>query len=88
MTSHPGIFAAGDCRTKEVRQLTTAAADGSVVGIGRLVKYLSMNFKVIKKIKIKPKYCPKCIIAENRLPTFFVWSFFCIFFANSQFLAF
>ena len=29
-TSHPGIFAAGDCRTKSVRQLTTAAADGSV----------------------------------------------------------
>ncbi|MDD3360351.1 MAG: thioredoxin-disulfide reductase [Hespellia sp.] len=33
MTSHPGIFAAGDCRTKEVRQLTTAAADGAVAGL-------------------------------------------------------
>lgn len=33
MTSSPGVFAAGDCRTKEVRQLTTAAADGSVAAI-------------------------------------------------------
>ncbi|MCI8292868.1 MAG: thioredoxin-disulfide reductase [Hespellia sp.] len=32
-TSCPGIFAAGDCRTKEVRQLTTAAADGAVAAI-------------------------------------------------------
>lgn len=29
-TPAPGIFAAGDCRTKEVRQLTTAAADGAI----------------------------------------------------------
>lgn len=29
-TSCSGIFAAGDCRTKKVRQLTTAAADGSI----------------------------------------------------------
>lgn len=28
-TSTPGVFAAGDCRTKELRQLTTAAADGA-----------------------------------------------------------
>ena len=33
VTSHPGIFAAGDCRTKEVRQLTTAAADGAVAAL-------------------------------------------------------
>ncbi len=33
MTSCPGVFAAGDCRTKEVRQLTTAAADGAVAGL-------------------------------------------------------
>ncbi len=32
-TSVPGIFAAGDCRTKTVRQLTTAAADGAVAGL-------------------------------------------------------
>ncbi|MGN0493807.1 MAG: thioredoxin-disulfide reductase [Acutalibacteraceae bacterium] len=29
-TSCSGIFAAGDCRTKELRQLVTAAADGAV----------------------------------------------------------
>ena len=33
MTSARGIFAAGDCRTKEVRQLTTATADGSVAAL-------------------------------------------------------
>ena len=33
VTSCPGIFAAGDCRTKEVRQLTTAAADGAVAAL-------------------------------------------------------
>lgn len=29
ITSQKGIFAAGDCRVKELRQLTTAAADGA-----------------------------------------------------------
>ena len=32
-TRTPGIFTAGDCRTKAVRQLTTAAADGAVAGL-------------------------------------------------------
>lgn len=32
-TDTDGIFAAGDCRTKDVRQLVTAAADGAVSGI-------------------------------------------------------
>lgn len=32
-TSADGIFTAGDCRTKEVRQLATAAADGAVASI-------------------------------------------------------
>ena len=32
-TGTPGIFAAGDCRAKSVRQLTTAAADGSVAAL-------------------------------------------------------
>ena len=29
-TSTPGIFVAGDCRTKDLRQLVTAAADGAI----------------------------------------------------------
>ena len=32
-TSLPGVFAAGDCRAKEVRQLTTAVGDGAVAGL-------------------------------------------------------
>ena len=32
-TNVKGIFAAGDCRKKEIRQLTTAAADGSVAAL-------------------------------------------------------
>ena len=31
-TNVPGIYVAGDCRTKEVRQLATAAADGAIAG--------------------------------------------------------
>ncbi len=33
-TNVEGIFAAGDCRRKTVRQLTTAAADGAVAALG------------------------------------------------------
>lgn len=33
VTSCEGIYAAGDCRTKEVRQLTTAAGDGAVAAL-------------------------------------------------------
>ena len=33
VTKTPGIFTAGDCRTKEVRQLTTAASDGAVAAL-------------------------------------------------------
>lgn len=32
-TRTPGVFTAGDCRTKRVRQLTTAAADGAVAAL-------------------------------------------------------
>ena len=32
-TKTPGIFVAGDCRSKSVRQLTTAAADGAVAAL-------------------------------------------------------
>lgn len=34
LTKTEGLFVAGDCRTKEVRQLVTAAADGAVAGLG------------------------------------------------------
>ena len=33
VTAVPGVFAAGDCRAKEVRQLTTACADGAVAAL-------------------------------------------------------
>lgn len=33
ITSRKGIYAAGDCRTKKVRQLTTAAADGAAAAV-------------------------------------------------------
>ena len=33
LTSAAGIFVAGDCRAKEVRQLTTACADGAVAAL-------------------------------------------------------
>ena len=32
-TKTPGIFVAGDCRTKAIRQVTTAAADGTVAAL-------------------------------------------------------
>lgn len=39
-TNIPGVFAAGDVRTKEVRQLITAAADGAVAAV-EAGKYLA-----------------------------------------------
>ena len=32
-TNTEGVFVAGDCRTKQVRQLTTAASDGAVAAL-------------------------------------------------------
>lgn len=32
-TSTPGVFAAGDCRKKKIRQLTTAVSDGAICAI-------------------------------------------------------
>lgn len=32
-TKTPGVFVAGDCRTKTVRQLTTAASDGAIAAL-------------------------------------------------------
>ncbi|SFE36473.1 thioredoxin reductase (NADPH) [Peptostreptococcaceae bacterium pGA-8] len=39
-TSAEGIFVAGDCRTKKVRQITTATADGSVAALSA-VEYIN-----------------------------------------------
>ena len=33
VTKTPGVFVAGDCRSKTIRQLTTAAADGAVAAL-------------------------------------------------------
>lgn len=39
-TSVKGIFAAGDCRTKDIRQLVTAASDGAIAALAAY-KYIS-----------------------------------------------
>lgn len=41
-TSCDGVFVAGDCRTKVVRQLATAAADGAVAGLAAC-EYVNKN---------------------------------------------
>ena len=41
-TNKDGIFVAGDCRTKDVRQLTTAVADGTIAAISAM-KYIENN---------------------------------------------
>ena len=33
LTKTPGVFVAGDCRTKRIRQVATAAADGAVAAL-------------------------------------------------------
>ena len=43
LTRTPGVFAAGDARRKSVRQLTTAAADGSVAALAA-VEYIHANY--------------------------------------------
>ncbi len=43
LTSVEGIFAAGDCRIKDVRQLTTAVGDGSVAALAAS-KYVDEKF--------------------------------------------
>ncbi len=40
ITSVPGVFAAGDCRAKEVRQMVTACSDGAVAALAAC-KYCS-----------------------------------------------
>ena len=40
-TKSPGIFVAGDCRNKEIRQITTASADGAVAALAAC-RYIDM----------------------------------------------
>ena len=44
LTNVPGVFVAGDCRIKDVRQVVTAAADGAVSAI-MAEKYISEHFE-------------------------------------------
>ena len=43
LTSTPGVFAAGDCRTKSVRQIATAVADGATAGLAACRYIDSLN---------------------------------------------
>lgn len=43
LTSAPGVFAAGDCRTKPIRQLATAAGDGATAGLAASAYLDSLN---------------------------------------------
>jgi len=43
-TSVPGIFAAGDVREKEIRQVVTAVCDGAVAAI-TAEKYIAEKFE-------------------------------------------
>lgn len=42
-TKTPGLFVAGDCRVKKIRQLTTAVSDGATTAINA-VSYIDKNF--------------------------------------------
>ena len=42
-TKTKGLFVAGDCRVKKVRQLTTAVSDGAMASVGA-VSYIDKNF--------------------------------------------
>ncbi len=46
-TPHPGVFVAGDCRTKAVRQLVTAGADGGVAAIAACEYIDSLEEKAV-----------------------------------------
>lgn len=43
LTSTPGVFTAGDCRTKSVRQIATAVADGATAGLAACRYIDSLN---------------------------------------------
>ena len=40
-TKTPGLFVAGDCRGKTIRQITTASADGAVAALAAC-RYINM----------------------------------------------
>lgn len=42
LTKTPGVFVAGDCRGKAIRQITTAVADGAVAALAAC-RYINMN---------------------------------------------
>ena len=42
LTKTPGVYVAGDCRSKAIRQLTTAAADGAVAALAAC-RYINEN---------------------------------------------
>ena len=42
LTRTPGVFVAGDCRCKQIRQVTTAAADGAIAALAA-VRYVEAN---------------------------------------------
>lgn len=48
-TSIPGVFVAGDVRTKELRQVITAAADGAVAAEAA-AKYIARKFELFVKM--------------------------------------
>jgi len=41
-TKTPGIFVAGDCRSKSIRQITTASADGAIAALAAC-RYINMQ---------------------------------------------
>ena len=42
-TKTKGLFVAGDCRVKKIRQLTTAVSDGATTAVNA-VSYIDKNF--------------------------------------------
>ncbi|MDR1131271.1 MAG: FAD-dependent oxidoreductase, partial [Oscillospiraceae bacterium] len=43
-TGRPGVYAAGDCRKKQIRQLTTAVADGACAALAAC-DYINGSFR-------------------------------------------
>ena len=49
-TNTPGVFAAGDCRIKKVRQITTAVGDGAVAGLAA-IEHINKTCYAVKTSK-------------------------------------